>query len=125
MGLSPSSIKLKSKDSRSSVTLLIPYAYERLLEKRKRRLRKSTAQILEILMKRHQRAGRLNWTNNWKLAVLYQNPGLDLQRCDFLVDSYVWHQFKTLARHYNVSMCWLFTAFLKVLELQKKMGSHW
>ena len=126
MGLSSSaSVKLRSEGSRSSVTLLIPYAYERLLEKRKRRLHKNTAQILELLMKRHQRAGNLDWTNNWKLTVLYQNTGMDLQRCDFLVDSFIWHQFKTLARHYNVSMCWLFTAFLKSFGTPEKNGFTW
>ena len=34
----------------------------------------------------------------------------------------IWHQFKTLARHYNVSMCWLFTAFLKSFGTPEKNG---
>ena len=110
-----SSIKLEAMHTNSSVTLLIPHKDCYLLEKRKRRLKKSTAELLELFIKRNQRGDeKVFFANSWKLAVLYQRKGLGLRRCDFQVDSFTWHRFKALARFYNVSMCRLFVAFLKI-----------
>ena len=56
MGLtSAPSIKVNSADSKCGVTLLIPRQDWNLLEKRKRRLQKSSAELLKFLLKRHQR----------------------------------------------------------------------
>ena len=41
-------------------------------------------------------------------------------RCDFEVDSFLWHQFKALARFYNVSMCRLFVDFLRIFGTPSK-----
>ena len=54
MGL-PSPIKVNSADCKYRVTLLIPRMDWDLLKKRKRRLKKDTAELLEFLLKRHQR----------------------------------------------------------------------
>ena len=56
------------------------------------------------------------------LPVLYQKKGLGLRRCDFEVDSFVWHRFKALARFYNVSMCRLFVDFLRIFGTPSKNG---
>ena len=100
MGLaSAPSIKVNSADCKYRVTLLIPRMDWNLLEKRKRRLQKSSAELLEFLLKRHQRGNeKLLFANHQKLPVLYQDKGLGLRRCDFEVDSFVWHRFKALAR---------------------------
>ena len=63
---------------------------------------------------------KLFFANHKKLAVLYQRKGLGLRRCDFQMDSFIWHRFKALARFYNVSMCRLFVAFLKIFGTPKK-----
>ena len=119
-----SSIKLEAGNYKSNVTLLIPHTDWNLLEKRKRRLKKSTAALLEIFIKRHQRRDeKVLFANSWKLAVLYQRKGLGLRRCDFSVDSFIWHRFKALAHFYNVSMCRLFVAFLKIFGTPGK-NSH-
>ena len=56
MGLFPTSpIKISSADCKCRVTLLIPRMDWNLLEKRKRRLQKSNAELLKFLLKRHQR----------------------------------------------------------------------
>ena len=56
MGLtSAPSIKVNSADCKYRVTLLIPHKDWSLLEKRKRRLQKSSAELLKFLLKRHQR----------------------------------------------------------------------
>ena len=116
-----SSINLESADYKSSATLLIPHQYWNLLEKRKRRLRKNIAELLEFFIKRHQRGDeKAFFANHKKLAVLYQRKGLGLRRCDFQVDSFIWHRFKALARFYNVSMCRLFVAFLKIFGTPSK-----
>ena len=116
-----SSINLESADYKSSATLLIPHQCWDLLEKRKKKLDKSNAELLEFFIKRHQRGDeKAFFANSWKLAVLYQRKGLGLRRCDFQVDSFIWHRFKALARFYNVSMCRLFVAFLKIFGTPKK-----
>ena len=124
MGLaSASSIKINSADCKCRVTLLIPRMDWNLLEKRKRRLKKDTAELLEFLLKRHQRGDqKLFFANYRKLPVLYQDKGLCLRRFDFQVDSFLWHQFKALARFYNVSMCRLFVDFLRVFGTPSKNG---
>ena len=124
MGLtSVSSIKINSADCKYRVTLLIPRMDWDLLEKRKKRLQKSSAEFLEFLLKRHQRGNeKLFFANHKKLPVLYQNKGLGLRRCDFEVDSFIWHQFKALARFYNVSMCRLFVDFLRIFGTPSKNG---
>ena len=120
MGL-PSPIKINSADCKYRVTLLIPRMDWNLLEKRKRRLQKSNAELLEFLLKRHQRGNeRLFFANSKKLPVLYQNKGLGLRRCDFGVDSFLWHRFKALARFYNISMCRLFVDFLRIFGTPSK-----
>ena len=120
MGL-PSPIKINSADCKYRVTLLIPSMDWNLLEKRKRRLQKSSAELLKFLLKRHQRGNeKLLFANHQKLPVLYQDKGLELRRCDFQVDSFVWHQFKALARFYNVSMCRLFVDFLRIFGTPSK-----
>ena len=122
MGL-PSPIKINSANCKCRVTLLIPRMDWDLLEKRKRRLQKSSAEFLEFLLKRHQRGDeKLFFANHQKLPVLYQSKGLGLRRCDFGVDSFVWHRFKALARFYNVSMCCLFVDFLKIFGTPSKNG---
>ena len=122
MGLaSAPSIKINSADCKCRVTLLIPHWDWNLLEKRKRRLQKGNAELLKFLLKRHQRGNeKLFFANQQKLPVLYQKKGLGLRRCDFEVDSFLWHQFKALARFYNVSMCRLFVDFLKVFGTPSK-----
>ena len=122
MGLfSASSIKINSVDCKCRVTLLIPHREQNLLEKRKRRLQKSNAELLEFLLKRHQRGNeKLFFANRQKLPVLYQSKGLGLRRCDFEVDSFIWHQFKALARFYNISMCRLFVDFLRIFGTPSK-----
>ena len=120
MGL-PSPIKVNSADCKYRVTLLIPRMDWKLLEKRKRRLQKNTAELLEFLLKRHQRGDqKLFFVNSKKLPVLYQNKGLGLRRCDFQVDSFLWHRFKALARFYNISMCRLFVDFLRIFGTPSK-----
>lgn len=114
------SIKLSSYNRKSRVTLFIPDKNWKLLEKRKNRLGKTTAEVLEIFLRRYQNAKSLKFANLHKLTVLYQDKGLCLRRCDFEVDSFVWHQFKALARFYNVSMCLLFVHFLKIFGTPKK-----
>ena len=121
MGLASSSIKINSADCKYRVTLLIPSMDWNLLEKRKRRLQKSSAELLEFLLKRHQRGNeKLFFANQQKLPVLYQKKGLGLRRCDFEVDSFLWHRFKALARFYNVSMCRLFVDFLRIFGTPSK-----
>ena len=122
MGLpSTPSIKVNSADCKYRVTLLIPRMDWNLLKKRKRRLQKSSAELLEFLLKRHQRGNeKLFFANHQKLPVLYQNKGLGLRRHDFEVDSFLWHQFKALARFYNVSMCRLFVDFLRIFGTPSK-----
>ena len=122
MGLfSASSINIDSADCKCRVTLLIPRIDWGLLEKRKRRLKKSSAELLEFLLKRHQQGNeKLFFANQQKLPVLYQKKGLGLRRCDFQVDSFLWHQFKALARFYNVSMCRLFVDFLRIFGTPSK-----
>ena len=122
--LSPaSSIKINSADCKYRVTLLIPRRDWNLLEKRKRRLQKSNAELLKFLLKRHQRGNeKLFFANHQKLPVLYQKKGLRLRRLDFEVDSFVWHRFKALARFYNVSMCRLFMDFLRIFGTPSKNG---
>ena len=116
-----SSIKVNSADCKYRVTLLIPRVDWNLLEKRKRRLKKDTAELLEFLLKRHQRGHeKLFFANQYKLPVLYQNKGLGLRRCDFEVDSFLWHRFKALARFYNISMCRLFVDFLRIFGTPSK-----
>ena len=124
MGLaSAPSIKINSADCKYRVTLLIPCMDWDLLKKRKRRLRKSNAELLKFLLKRHQRGNeKLFFANQYKLPVLYQNKGLGLRRCDFQVDSFLWHRFKALARFYNVSMCRLFVDFLRIFGTPSKNG---
>ena len=122
MGLA-SSIRINSADCKCRVTLLIPRMDWNLLEKRKRRLQKSSAELLKFLLKRHQRGDeKLLFANQQKLPVLYQKKGLGLRRCDFQVDSFLWNQFKALSRFYNVSMCRLFIAFLGVFGTPSKTG---
>ena len=122
MGLA-SSIKISSADCKCRVTLLIPRRDWNLLEKRKRRLQKSSAELLEFLLKRHQRGNeKLLFANHQKLPILYQDKGLGLRRSDFEVDSFIWHQFKALARFYNVSMCRLFVDFLRIFGTPSKNG---
>ena len=120
--LSPASpIKINSANYKCRVTLLIPRMDWNLLEKRKRRLQKSSAELLKFLLKRHQRRNeKLFFANHQKLPVLYQKKGLGLRRCDFEVDSFVWHRFKALARFYNVSMCRLFVDFLRIFGTPSK-----
>ena len=119
--LSVPSIKISSADCKCRVTLLIPCMGWNLLEKRKRRLQKSSAELLEFLLKRHQQGDeKLFFANQQKLPVLYQKKGLGLRRCDFEVDSFIWHQFKALARFYNVSMCRLFMDFLRIFGTPSK-----
>ena len=122
MGLaSVPSIKISSADCKCRVTLLIPHRDWNLLEKRKRRLQKSSAELLEFLLKRHQRGDqKLFFANHQKLPVLYQKKGLGLRRCDFEVNSFLWHRFKALARFYNVSMCRLFVDFLRIFGTPSK-----
>ena len=122
--LSPaSSIKINSADCKCRVTLLIPHRDRNLLEKRKRRLQKSNAELLEFLLKRHQRGNeKLFFANHQKLPVLYQKKGVGLRRCDFQVDSFLWHRFKALARFYNISMCRLFVDFLRIFGTPNKNG---
>ena len=60
------------------------------------------------------------FANHKKLAVLYQRKGLGLRRCDFQVDSFIWHRFKALAHFYNVSICLLFVCFLKIFGTPSK-----
>ena len=122
MGLaSAPSIKVNSSDCKYRVTLLIPSMDWNLLEKRKRRLKKDTAELLEFLLKRHQRGNeKLLFANHQKLPILYQDKGLGLRRCDFEVNSFVWHRFKALARFYNVSMCRLFVDFLRIFGTPRK-----
>ena len=116
-----SSIKVNSADCKYRVTLLIPRMDWNLLEKRKRRLQKSSAELLKFLLKRHQQGNeKLFFANFKKLPVLYQNQGLGLRRCDFQVDAFVWHRFKALARFYNVSMCRLFVDFLRIFGTPSK-----
>ena len=124
MGLaSAPSININSADCKYRVTLLIPRMDWDLLEKRKRRLQKSSAELLEFLLKRHQRGDeKLFFANQQKLPVLYQKKGLGLRRCDFEVDAFIWHQFKALARFYNVSMCRLFVDFLRIFGTPSKNG---
>ena len=74
-------------------------------------------------MKRHQRAGKIELDQQLEadctlskpraIPAAPRFPGRFLR---------IWHQFKTLARHYNVSMCWLFTAFLKSFGTPEKNG---
>ena len=117
----PSPIKINSADCKCRVTLLIPHRDWKLLERRKRRLKKDTAELLEFLLKRHQRGNeKLFFANHRKLPVLYQDKGLGLRRCDFEVDAFVWHRFKALARFYNVSMCRLFVDFLRIFGTPSK-----
>ena len=122
MGLaSAPSIKINSADCKYRVTLLIPSMDWNLLEKRKRRLQKSNAELLKFLLKRHQRGNeKLFFANQYKLPALYQNKGLGLRRCDFEVDSFLWHRFKALARFYNISMCRLFVDFLRIFGTPNK-----
>ena len=122
MGLfSAPSIKVNSADCKYRVTLLIPRMDWNLLKKRKRRLQKSSAELLEFLLKRHQRGDeKLLFANHQKLPILYQDKGLGLRRFDFEVDSFLWHQFKALARFYNVSMCRLFVDFLRIFGTPSK-----
>ena len=122
MGLaSAPSIKINSADCKYRVTLLIPSMDWNLLEKRKRRLQKSSTELLKFLLKRHQRGNeKLFFANHQKLPVLYQDKGLGPRRCDFEVDSFIWHQFKALARFYNVSMCRLFVDFLRIFGTPSK-----
>ena len=122
MGLaSAPSIKVNSADCKYRVTLLIPRMDWNLLEKRKRRLQKSSAELLKFLLKRHQRENeKLFFANHQKLPILYQDKGLGLRRCDFEVDAFVWHRFKALARFYNVSMCRLFVDFLRIFGTPSK-----
>ena len=122
MGLTPApSIKVNSADCKYRVTLLIPRMDWNLLEKRKRRLKKNSAELLEFLLKRHQQGDeKLLFANYQKLPVLYQKKGLGLRRCDFEVDSVLWQQFKALARFYNVSMCCLFVDFLRIFGTPSK-----
>ena len=116
-----SSVKINSADCKCRVTLLIPRMGWKRLEKRKRRLQKSSAELLKFLLKRHQRGNeKLFFANQQKLPVLYQKKGLGLRRCDFEVDSFVWHRFKALARFYNVSMCRLFVDFLRIFGTPSK-----
>ena len=116
-----SSIKVNSADCKYRVTLLIPRMDWNLLEKRKKRLKKSNAELLEFLLKRHQRGDqKLFFANHRKLPVLYQDKGLCLRRCDFQVDAFIWHSFKALARFYNVSMCRLFVDFLRIFGTPSK-----
>ena len=124
MGLtSTPSIKINFADCKYRVTLLIPRMDWNLLEKRKRRLQKSNAELLKFLLKRHQRGNeKLFFANSKKLPVLYQSKGLGLRRCDFEVDSFLWHRFKALARFYNVSMCRLFVDFLRIFGTPSKNG---
>ena len=118
-----SSIKINSADCKCRVTLLLPRRDWNLLEKRKRRLKKSNAELLEFLLKRHQRGDqKLFFANHRKLPVLYQDKGLCLRRCDFQVDAFIWHSFKALARFYNVSMCRLFVDFLRIFGTPSKNG---
>ena len=121
MGLTSASIKVNSADCKYRVTLLIPRMDWNLLEKRKKRLQKSSAELLKFLLKRHQRGNeKLFFANHQKLPVLYQDKGLGLHRCDFEVDSFLWHRFKALARFYNVSMCRLFVDFLRIFGTPSK-----
>ena len=78
MGMaSAPSIKVNSADCKYRVTLLIPRMDWNLLEKRKRRLQKSSAELLKFLLKRHQRGNeKLFFANQQKLPVLYQKKGL-------------------------------------------------
>ena len=124
MGLaSAPSVKINSADCKCRVTLLIPRMDWGLLEKRKRRLQKSSAELLKFLLKRHQRGDeKLFFANHQKLPVLYQNKSLGLRRCDFQVDAFLWHQFKALTRFYNVSMCRLFMDFLRIFGTPSKNG---
>ena len=115
------SIKVNSAGYKYRVTLLIPRMDWSLLERRKRRLKKDTAELLEFLLKRHQQGNeKLFFANQQKLPVLYQKKGLGLRRCDFEVDSFLWQQFKALARFYNVSMCCLFVDFLRIFGTPSK-----
>ena len=99
MGLaSAPSIKINSADCKCRVTLLIPRMEWNLLERRKRRLKKSSAELLKFLLKRHQQGDeKLFFANHKKLPVLYQNKGLGLRRCDFKwipssgINSRLWH----------------------------------
>ena len=122
MGLtSAPSIKVNSAGYKYRVILLIPHRDWKLLERRKRRLKKDTAELLEFLLKRHQRGNeKLFFANHKKLPILYQDKGLGLRRCDFEVDSFLWHRFKALARFYNISMCRLFVDFLRIFGTPSK-----
>lgn len=55
-----------------------------------------------------------NLPNARQLTSCYQEKGLDLQRVDFRIDSYIWHEFKCLARLRGFSMCHFFVILLKM-----------
>ena len=108
--------KITESRKKAGVSLLIPERHWRAFQDLKLKENKSSADVLEYILEKHQNAGNMKLANHSKLTTQYQNEGLKLQRHSFWVDPLVWHRFKNIARFYGVSMCFLFTALFCMLE---------
>ena len=107
--------RVTEEREKAVVSLLIPEKYWKGFQNLKREENKSSADIFEDLLEKHQRAQDSDLANRTKLTTQYQDPGLDLTRHSFWVDPLIWHRFKNIARFYGVSICFLFTALLRTL----------
>ena len=108
--------KITESRKKAVVSLLIPRKQWKRLEGLKRKSNRSSAECLEHLLGKHQNGKNSALANHSKLTTQYQDPGLKLKKHSFWVDPLLWHRFKSLARFYGISMCFLFTALFCALE---------
>ena len=108
--------KIIESRKKTVVSLLIPEKHWKRFQDLKLKENKSSADILEYILEKHQNAENIELANHSKLTTQYQNGGLRLKRHSFWVDPLIWHRFKNLARFYGVSICFLFTALFCTLE---------
>ena len=118
--ISQPSLEVIEKREKTVVSLLIPSEHWEHFERLKQDSGKSSTEFLKYLLERHQNGKNPELANRVKLTTQYQDGGLKLKKYNFWVDPLIWHRFKTLARFYGVSMCYLFTALLCTV---KKLGT--